>query len=267
MEKISGIYCILNTANNKPYIGKSNNIYKRWCDEKYGLKNKIFHNRHLQRAWDLYGEESFEFHIVEKCAEDILSDREKFWIEYYDAYYNGYNQTLGGEGTPGIVFSDERKQKIREAHFGKNNFNTRSVYCPELDQEFWGAIEAHELYHDIYKVSRNGICECCRGKKTYCGRLQDGTRLHWCYLDDKDSFIIPLVQHETPVYCFELDEIFINACVAENDPRILKAHSVNIGFCCKGHKQHKTRGTLVDGTRLTWRYATLEEIKNLQITV
>lgn len=261
MEKISGIYCILNTVNNKPYIGKSNNIYKRWRDEKYGLKNKIFHNRHLQRAWDLYGEKFFEFYIVEQCTEDILSDREKFWIEYYDAYYNGYNQTLGGEGTPGVVFSDERKQKIREVHFGENNSNTRPVYCLELDQEFWGAKE----YHDIYKVNRNGICECCRGKQTYCGRLQDGTRLHWCYLDDKDSFITPLIKRETPVYCFELDEIFINAYAAENDPRILKAHSGNIGLCCKGHKQHKTCGALVDGTRLTWRYATLEEIGNLQI--
>ena len=40
MEKISGIYCIENIVNGKKYIGKSNNIYKRWYEEKLGLKKK-----------------------------------------------------------------------------------------------------------------------------------------------------------------------------------------------------------------------------------
>ena len=44
MEKISGIYCIENIVNGKKYVGKSNNIYKRWYEEKLGLKKKYFHN-------------------------------------------------------------------------------------------------------------------------------------------------------------------------------------------------------------------------------
>lgn len=51
MDKISGIYCIENIFNNNKYIGKSNNIYKRWYDERLALKKKYFHNIHLQRAW------------------------------------------------------------------------------------------------------------------------------------------------------------------------------------------------------------------------
>jgi len=27
-----------------------------------------------------------------------LSEREIYWIEYYNTYYNGYNATLGGDG-------------------------------------------------------------------------------------------------------------------------------------------------------------------------
>ena len=161
------------------------------------------------------------------------------------------------------MFSEERRQKLRDAHSGKNNFNIRPVYCPELDQEFWGAKEAHDLFHDAYKVRSNGICACCKGEQTYCGKLPDGTRLHWCYLEDKDSFVIPIENRESPVFCIELDEVFLNACVAANDERILKAHSTNIYLCCKGHQHHKTCGVLFNGTRLTWRYATSDEIQQL----
>jgi len=27
-----------------------------------------------------------------------VNEREKYWIKFYDSYYNGYNATLGGEG-------------------------------------------------------------------------------------------------------------------------------------------------------------------------
>ena len=31
---------------------------------------------------------------------NLLDEREKYWIEYYDSYFNGYNSTLGGRATP-----------------------------------------------------------------------------------------------------------------------------------------------------------------------
>jgi len=31
---------------------------------------------------------------------NLLDKREKYWIEYYDSYFNGYNSTLGGRATP-----------------------------------------------------------------------------------------------------------------------------------------------------------------------
>lgn len=260
MDKISGIYCIENTVNNKKYIGKSNNIYKRWYDEKLGLQKKYFHNIHLQRAWDKHGENVFKFYIIEECDESKLSEREHFWINKFDTYYNGYNQTLGGEGSLGAVCSEEKRNKLREAHLGEKNFNTRSVYCLELNQEFWGAQEAENLYFHKYKIRSNCICECCKGKKAYHGRLPDGTRLHWCYTEDKESFVVPLNKDEKPVYCIELNEVFINKLMAQKDPRIFNAYSGNIVRCILGDKQHKTCGKLSDGTKLTWRYATEDEV-------
>lgn len=260
MKKISGIYCIENTINHKKYIGKSNNIYKRWCEEKSGLKNHYFHNIHLQRSWDKYGEHVFEFYIIEECDELQLPEREQFWISEFDTYYNGYNQTFGGEGSLGAICSEDKRRKLREAHLGEKNFNTRPVYCLELNQEFWGAREAENLYSSKYKIHNNGICECCKGSRAYHGKLSDGTRLHWCYADEKDTFIVPLCEDEKPIYCNELNEVFINNTVAQNDKRILKAHGVNIRKCAIGDPKHKTCGKLLDGTKLTWRYATKEEI-------
>lgn len=37
----------------------------------------------------------------------------------------------------------------------------------------------------------------------------------------------------------------------------------NIKLCCEGNNQHKTCGRLADGTKLTWRYVTSEEINKL----
>lgn len=263
MEKISGIYCILNLVNNKRYIGKSVNIYNRWTTEKSGLRNKYFHNVHLQRAWDKYGESAFDFYILEKCSVELLADREQYWITFYDSYNNGYNQTIGGEGSLGVVCSLEKREKLRDAHLGEKNFNTRPVYCLELNQTFWGAVEAEMLYGQKYGVRATRICECCNNKGIYNGKLDDGTLLHWCYETDKDTFKIQLPKHYKPVYCIELDEYFINIQTAVNDERILKAHNANIKLCCDGNASHKTCGRLSDGTKLTWRYATLDEIDKL----
>ena len=45
-----------------------------------------------------YGIEKFHIEKVEECPLEILSDREKYWIEFFSSYKNGYNATIGGDG-------------------------------------------------------------------------------------------------------------------------------------------------------------------------
>lgn len=94
-----GIYKITNQINGKIYIGKSTRIERRWSEHKSDV-NDINKQNHLYRAMRKYGKESFNFEIIELCPEDnnILSEREKYWINYYNSYEEGYNETRGGEG-------------------------------------------------------------------------------------------------------------------------------------------------------------------------
>lgn len=110
-----GIYYIKNKTNGKMYIGKSIDIQKRWKSHKTQLKNGNHVNPHLQSSWDKYGDNAFEFSIIEECACEELNDREKYWIQFYDSFNNGYNLTFGGEGGNTIAgYTEEELKRYKE---------------------------------------------------------------------------------------------------------------------------------------------------------
>ena len=55
--------------------------------------------RPLYRAINKYGIENFSVEEVEQCSDLNLNDREQYWISVYNTYHNGYNATLGGDGS------------------------------------------------------------------------------------------------------------------------------------------------------------------------
>jgi group I intron endonuclease len=72
---ISGIYQIKNLKNNKIYIGSSKNIKERFLQHKYNLKNNKHCNPILQNSWNKYGEENFEFIIIEIINNTLLIEK------------------------------------------------------------------------------------------------------------------------------------------------------------------------------------------------
>ena len=94
-----GIYKIENKINNKVYIGQSINIQKRWSDHKsrYLDPNDHSYNTHLYKSMRKYGIENFDFSIVELCLAEELNEKERYWIGYYNSFFNGYNLTFGGD--------------------------------------------------------------------------------------------------------------------------------------------------------------------------
>ena len=102
-----GIYRILNTANQKSYIGQSVDIARRWKDEKSASQCPAdeCYNTVLSKAFRKYGINSFVFMVLEECSREELDEREKYWAEYFDSYTpNGYNVALcGTQGTPNAL--------------------------------------------------------------------------------------------------------------------------------------------------------------------
>lgn len=91
------IYKIINDINGKIYIGKTQfSIEKRWkehCRDYQKDKNK---KRPLYAAMRKYGVKYFHISLIEET--DNPEEREKYWIEYYGSFKNGYNATIGGDG-------------------------------------------------------------------------------------------------------------------------------------------------------------------------
>jgi group I intron endonuclease len=115
MAKICGVYEIINTINNKKYIGQSIDIYRRWKDHQCKLQTNSHNNEYLQRAWNKYGEENFEFKICEVCSEDKLDERECFYIKEYQTCNQLYGYNLKDGGGHHDV-SEEARLHMSQAH-------------------------------------------------------------------------------------------------------------------------------------------------------
>ena len=119
--KKSGIYKIENLRNGKAYIGSSIDIQSRWRAHKSLLRRNIHPNQHLQRAFNLEGEDSFCFEILEIVnSSSLLLEKERFYTEKYNALDSskGYN-TLTPERVKGTFHHSEiTKKKISNSSKG-----------------------------------------------------------------------------------------------------------------------------------------------------
>lgn len=94
-----GIYKIENKINGKVYIGQSIDIEHRWSGHKSKLRNSKHQNDYLQKSWNKYGEDNFDFSVICECNKEDLDNKEIYYIDYYkstDSKY-GYNLREGGE--------------------------------------------------------------------------------------------------------------------------------------------------------------------------
>ena len=81
-----GIYQIINKNNEKRYIGSTSESFrKRFNLHKHHLRNNKHKNSHLQYSWNKYGEDVFEFSILEICSDKLeVLDREQEYINSFD---------------------------------------------------------------------------------------------------------------------------------------------------------------------------------------
>lgn len=105
LPRCSGIYRIVNIKNGKCYVGSTMNIHRRIIEHLSRLKTQE-NNIVLQRAWNKYGESSFEVEVLDKCPKEILLIREQYFIDLLLPEYNLSHLASG------YYPSDEVKKKI-----------------------------------------------------------------------------------------------------------------------------------------------------------
>ena len=199
------VYKTTNLINKKIYIGK-HKTDKQTIDINY-LGSGI----HLTRAIKKYGKENFICEVLEWCSTLAeLNKREKYWITYFNSrdISIGYNIAEGGDGgmsagwNKGLtnIYSEEAKQKMREAKEGKPSWNkgktniyskdtrekmrdakkTKKVVCVETQEVFNSSWEACEKKG--FDVSqRKKINRCCNKHR------KEAFGYHWCYLEKEES--------------------------------------------------------------------------------
>ena len=91
------IYKITNKINGKVYIGQTiKPVEKRFSQHRHNYTKSYFSQLTLYKAFKKYGLDNFAFEEIESVDDSLLDEREKYWISFYNSYYDGYNSTLGG---------------------------------------------------------------------------------------------------------------------------------------------------------------------------
>lgn len=119
MKSFGIIYKATNNINGKVYIGQT--IQKFNCR----ITRHRFDSKHSDigifcRATRKYGFENFDWTILEYCdSKEEMNDMEFHYIKQYNSLTpDGYNLTLGGEGSLGCKPSLDSRLKMKKSSLG-----------------------------------------------------------------------------------------------------------------------------------------------------
>lgn len=180
-----GIYKITRKETGKVYIGQTNNYERRikeHCAPSAAEKSRIA----VDKAIKKYGKEAFDFELIEECTIEQLNEKEKYWIKYYKAQGEVYNETDGGDQQS--VGSNNGRAKLNEADVIKirtayaNHERQKDVYENFKDKVSWSTFQAAwqgktwshimpEVFTDENK--KYYIYNNCKGSNSACAIFTD----------------------------------------------------------------------------------------------
>ena len=207
-----GIYKIENLINGKVYIGQSINIQERWNEHKLinsrTSKNALKKQKYpLYLAFQKYGLENFSFEVLEECSLEELDTKEQFYIKKYNSYIdfpnsNGYNLTLGGDGTRKIT-EEQISNIVKLWDEGKTTGEIMDI----LQIEKHAIIRYLKLFSSTYSIEESD----------FRGRINAG------------------ISHRKKVDCYDLWGNFLKTYSSVTEAaEILDLNKQKIINCCKG---------------------------------
>lgn len=168
---INIIYCYTNKINQKKYVGQTNNEERRKKEHLFSAINEKdkSHNTPFHKALRKYGEENFDYEILEVIKNkdlEYVTEREVYWIlEKNSLVHNGYNVILGQRsGKPNTdcrdrKFSEEDisniKEKIKQGiSFSEiqKEYDISSAFLSNINygKYFKDENETYPLYNYVY---------------------------------------------------------------------------------------------------------------------
>ena len=208
MDKRYTVYMHV-TPSGKRYIG----ITCRKPEYRWNHGDGYSQNVHFFNAIQKYGWGNIEHIIVDSdLSKEDACELEKILIKVHDTTNpsNGYNHSIGGEsGSLGVVFSEERRKKIGEAHkgmrhsedakrkmseghLGRSTWNKdrpwsddeKEIFClAQKTRKKVRCIETNAIYMSIRDASKKtginrcSIKDCCNGRKS----CKSAGGFHWEY--------------------------------------------------------------------------------------
>lgn len=286
------VYVHINKTNLKVYVGQTGqSLQRRWRDGKGYLNCDTYFSNAIKK----YGWDSFEHIVLEEGLTKSEADfYEKMYIREYKSYDRryGYNLTFGGDGmTPteetrmkmklhrpdfkgekspryGVSLKEcmspesyerwlKSLQEYGTKHRGGDNSNAKRVYCYEKDKIYGSLTDAA----NDCGVNIGSISSCISGNVLSAGvDKETGLHLHWCWADDKDTFVPPSQERSTrlgkyhahvqKIYCFELDEVFYGIGEVRRKYGITTCH---LNDCLHGRRPSCGKHP-VTGELLHWCY-------------
>ena len=156
-QKFCVVYKIINTVNEKIYVGSSKDIHNRWSQHKKELNNGTHGNSHLQRAWNKYGgEKSFKFEVIEECAPKIQFEREQFYLNKLNPFgNNGYN--IVRQISKEYMSDNYMTKKCEMCGHEYHTFSHLSKYCEECKEAIKEDGKNWRMYWDPPISERDAI--------------------------------------------------------------------------------------------------------------
>lgn len=211
----SGIYGIFNLVNGKVYIGSAINLRQRLRQHKIDLSKQKHRNYYLQNAWNKYGENEFDFHVLEHCPKERLLEREQFYLNNLKSFDDefGYNICPTAGSNFGRKFGDTMRMKVSKARAGK-----------KLSKEHREKISTSLMGRIVTPETRERLSKSNTGK-TYPGHKhteETKIRLSWAHKGKKLS-----------------DETKKKLSIANKGKKLTKETIKKLSIALKNHKNRK----------------------------
>ena len=118
---ISGVYCITNLVNSHRYIGSSVQLQVRLVQHVNRLRANKSRSKHLQAAWNKYGEACFVFKPLIYCDRSMTLYYEQQCLDKLKPEYNFAQDAQAP--MLGLHCSVEHKLHISDAQKGERGHN------------------------------------------------------------------------------------------------------------------------------------------------